>query len=108
MRYPNGSGLTDEGRARRRKVRLQAAYTFRQGMDPVQVARLLRVSTESAYQWRRFWRGRRGGPGGERPGPERGPGSGASSTGPAGKNKARHRRSQHARRSLLQSVLQER
>jgi hypothetical protein len=51
-------------------------------MDPAQVARLLRVSTESAYQWR-FWRGRRGGPGGERPGPERVPGSGASSTGPA-------------------------
>jgi hypothetical protein len=69
---------------------------------------LLQVSTESAYQWRRFWPGRRGGPGGERPGPERVPGSGASSIGPTGKNKARHRRSQHACRSLLQSALQER
>jgi hypothetical protein len=50
MRSPNGSGLTDEGRAGRQKVRLQAAHTFRQGMNPAQVARLLQVSTESAYQ----------------------------------------------------------
>ena len=29
---------------------------FEQGAGPVQVARQLRVSTKSAYQWRRRWR----------------------------------------------------
>jgi putative transposase len=29
---------------------------FEQGIEPVQVARALRVSTKSAYQWRRRWR----------------------------------------------------
>ena len=33
---------------------------FEQDAGPVQVARLLRVSTKSAYQWRRRWRA--GGP----------------------------------------------
>ena len=28
----------------------------RRGVEPVQVARALRVSTKSAYQWRRRWR----------------------------------------------------
>ena len=56
MRYPDGGGLTAEGRARREKVRLQAAQMFEQEMDPVRVARCLRVSTNSAYQWRRCWR----------------------------------------------------
>jgi transposase len=37
-------------------VRLQAAQMYDQGMDAVQVAGLLRVSTKSAYQWRRAWR----------------------------------------------------
>jgi transposase len=41
-------------------VRLQAAQMFEQDIDPVQVARLLRVSTKSVYQWRRRWRA--GGP----------------------------------------------
>jgi hypothetical protein len=41
------------GRARREKLRLQAAQMFEQDVDPVQVAQLLRVSTKSAYQWRR-------------------------------------------------------
>ena len=36
-----------------RKVRLQAADMFEQDMQPVQVAHQLRVSTKSAYQWRR-------------------------------------------------------
>jgi len=36
-------------------VRLQAAQMYDQGMDAVQVACLLRVSTKSAYQWRRAW-----------------------------------------------------
>jgi len=52
----DGGGLTAEGRARREKVRLQAAQMFEQGIKPAQVARLLRVSTKSAYQWRRSWR----------------------------------------------------
>jgi putative transposase len=41
-------------------VRLQAAQMFNQGIDPVQVARQLRVSAKSVYQWRRRWRA--GGP----------------------------------------------
>ena len=53
---PDGGGLSAEGRARREKLRLQAAQMFEQDVDPVQVARLLRVSTKSAYQWRRRWR----------------------------------------------------
>src|SRR5262245_11737245 len=60
MRYADGGGLTAEGRARREKVRLQAAEMFARDADPVQVARELRVSTKSVYQWRRAWRS--GGP----------------------------------------------
>ena len=52
----DGGGLTAEGRARREKVRLQAAQMFEQGIKPAQVARCLRVSTKSAYLWRRRWR----------------------------------------------------
>jgi transposase len=37
-------------------VRLQAAQMFKHDVGPVQVARRLRVSTKSAYQWRRRWR----------------------------------------------------
>jgi transposase-like protein len=37
-------------------VRLQAAHLFEQDASPVQVAHRLRVSTKSAYQWRRRWR----------------------------------------------------
>jgi len=59
MRYPGGGGLTVEGRARREKVRLQAARMFEQDMDSERVAKCLRVSTKSAYQWRRS--GRAGG-----------------------------------------------
>src|SRR5215472_10044388 len=58
MRYPDGGGLTTARRARRECVRLQlqAAHLFEQDVSPVQVARRLRVSTKSAYQWRRRWR----------------------------------------------------
>ena len=56
MSYPDGGGLPAQGRAAREKVRLQAAQMFEQDMRPVQVARCLRVSTKSAYQWRRRWR----------------------------------------------------
>jgi transposase-like protein len=56
MRYPDGGGLTAEGRSRRERVRLQAAQMFAQDMGARKVARLLRVSTKSVYQWRRAWR----------------------------------------------------
>ncbi len=56
MRYPDGGGLSTQGRARREKLRLQAAQMFEQDIDPVQVAKCLRVSTKSAYQRRRRWR----------------------------------------------------
>ena len=56
MRYPDGGGLIVDGRVRRELVRRQAAQMFEQDMDPLQVARLLRVSTKSVYQWRRAWR----------------------------------------------------
>jgi transposase len=56
MRYPDGGGLTAAGRARREKVRLAAVAMYEQDIKPVQVAHELRVSTKSAYQWRRRWR----------------------------------------------------
>ena len=56
MRYPDGGGLTAAGRARREKVRLQAAEWFAEGVEPPEVARRLRVSGNSAYVWRRRWR----------------------------------------------------
>jgi transposase len=56
MRYSDGGGLTAAGRVRRENVGLTAAAMFEQDMDPVQVACQLRVSTKSAYQWRRCWR----------------------------------------------------
>jgi transposase len=37
-------------------VRLQAVQMYEQDVSPVQVAHGLRVSTKSAYQWRRRWR----------------------------------------------------
>lgn len=53
MRY---GGLTAQGRSRREQVRLQAAEMFANDADARQVARELRVSTKSVYQWRRAWR----------------------------------------------------
>ncbi|ESZ99679.1 hypothetical protein CcI6DRAFT_04915, partial [Frankia sp. CcI6] len=50
MRYADGGGLTAQGRARREVVRVQAADLFAAGVDPVEVAGRLRVSTKSAYQ----------------------------------------------------------
>ena len=37
-------------------MRLQAAQMYGQDVSPVLVAHRLRVSTKSAYQWRRRWR----------------------------------------------------
>src|SRR5215469_3547203 len=56
MRYPDGGGLTAQGRSRREQVRLRAAEMFADDADARQVARTLRVSTKSVYQWRRAWR----------------------------------------------------
>jgi len=56
MRYGDGGGLTEAGRRRREQVRRAAAAMFAQGMDPVEVAARLEVSTKSAYAWRRDWR----------------------------------------------------
>ena len=53
MRYPDSGGLSAEGRARREVARLQAAEMFEHDVQPVQVARCLRVSTKSEYQCRR-------------------------------------------------------
>jgi putative transposase len=55
MRYADGGGLTAQGRARREAVRARAADLFAAGVDPVEVAGRLRVSTKSAYQWKRRW-----------------------------------------------------
>jgi transposase len=56
MRYPDGGGLSARARVQRERVRLEAAALFEQGVRPPQVARRLRVSAKSAYQWRRRWR----------------------------------------------------
>src|SRR3954452_7528592 len=55
MRYPDGGGLSPAARERRKTVRLQAARLFAEDVAPVEVATRLRVSTKSAYQWRRGW-----------------------------------------------------
>ena len=56
MRYADGGGLTVQGRSRREQVRLWAAEMFADDADARQIARSLRVSTKSVYQWRRAWR----------------------------------------------------
>ncbi len=48
MRYPDGGGLNAAGRAKREAVRLQAAQLFEQDVTPVEVARRLRISANSA------------------------------------------------------------
>jgi putative transposase len=72
MRYPDGGGLTARGRSRREQVRLEAAEMFAQDADAMQIARSLRVSTKSVYQWRRAWRA-----GGEAALASKGPGGSA-------------------------------
>lgn len=72
MRYPDGGGLSAAGRARREGLRLQAAAWFAEGIGPLEVARRLRVSANSAYVWRRRWRA-----GGEAALASKGPGGAA-------------------------------
>jgi putative transposase len=53
MRYPDGGGLTAADRARREKVRLEAAEMIEAGASDREVARRFRVSRMSANRWRR-------------------------------------------------------
>jgi transposase len=53
MRYPDGGGLTAEQRARREKVRLEAAGLIEAGAGDREIARRLRVSRMSVNRWRR-------------------------------------------------------
>jgi transposase len=78
MRYPDGGGLSRRGRVQRERVRLEAARLYEQGVGPVEVAGRLRVSTKSAYQWRRRWRA-----GGDSALASRGPGGAICRLGPA-------------------------
>ena len=56
MRYADGGGLSERGRATREAVRLQAAELFVQDVPVADIARRLRVSTNAVYVWRRRWR----------------------------------------------------
>lgn len=56
MRYPDGGGLTAQGRARREVVRRQAADWFAEGVTVPEVARRLRVSRTAVYGWRQRWK----------------------------------------------------
>src|SRR3954471_23667292 len=56
MRYPDGGGLTAQGRAKRERVRQQAAGWFAEGVSVPEVARRLRVSQTAVYGWRQRWR----------------------------------------------------
>jgi transposase len=53
MRYADGGGLTAAERARRERVRLEAADLIEAGENDAEVARRLRVSRMSANRWRR-------------------------------------------------------
>ncbi|MFF3129643.1 helix-turn-helix domain-containing protein [Streptomyces sp. NPDC057908] len=56
MRYPDGGGLTAEQRKRREEVRMRAVDLFEEDGEVQCIARELRVSEKSVYQWRRSWR----------------------------------------------------
>src|SRR3954465_1021828 len=79
MRSPDGGGLSPTARVGGETVRLQAARLFAEDVTPVEVAARLRVSTKSAYQWRRRWRG--GGGGGRGPPGFEGGGAGGPAAG---------------------------
>ncbi|MFE6946699.1 winged helix-turn-helix domain-containing protein [Streptomyces chartreusis] len=55
MRYAQGGGLTDERRAFREKLRMEAAERFAQGDETPVIAHDLRVSVRSVQRWRRAW-----------------------------------------------------
>jgi hypothetical protein len=58
VRYAQGGGLTDAGRATRERIRLQAVERFERGEKNRQIAAALRVSERSVERWRRAWRER--------------------------------------------------
>ncbi|KOT98726.1 transposase [Streptomyces sp. NRRL F-5755] len=53
MRYPDGGGLTAAERARRERVRLEAAEWIEAGAGDQEVARRFRVARMSVNRWRR-------------------------------------------------------
>src|SRR5712672_283294 len=53
MRYPDGGGLDAAERARREKLRLEAAELIEAGASDREVARRFRVSRMSVNRWRR-------------------------------------------------------
>lgn len=55
MRYPDGGGLTPQGRAKREAVRLKAAELFEQDVPSPEVAQRLRVTPQAVNNWRRAW-----------------------------------------------------
>ncbi|MFK0222960.1 helix-turn-helix domain-containing protein [Streptomyces vinaceus] len=59
MRYAQGGGLTDAGRAARERIRLKAVERFEGGEKNREIAGALRVSERSVERWRRQWRDRR-------------------------------------------------
>src|SRR5438094_1959296 len=56
MRYADGGGLSERGRAQREAVRLQAGEWFARDIPVREIAQRLRVSTNAVYVWRRRWR----------------------------------------------------
>jgi transposase len=55
MRYPEGGGLTAEERAKRERLRFDAAELFARGVAAPEVARRFRVTRMSANRWFRAW-----------------------------------------------------
>jgi putative transposase len=53
MRYPDGGGLDAAERARRERLRLEAAELIEAGASDREIAKRLRVSRMSANRWRR-------------------------------------------------------
>jgi transposase len=56
MRYPDGGGLTAQGRAKREQVRQRAGGWFAEGVPVPQIAARLRVSQTAVYGWRQRWK----------------------------------------------------
>ncbi|MFF7679028.1 helix-turn-helix domain-containing protein [Actinacidiphila glaucinigra] len=55
MRYAWGGGLSDERRAFRMRLRLEAAERFVQRDDNAVIAHDLRVGVRSVQRWRKAW-----------------------------------------------------
>lgn len=55
VRYADGGGLSPAGRAKRERVRRQAAALFASGVSALEVAAQLEISAKSARAWRRAW-----------------------------------------------------